>query len=134
MQSPFKRLVEPLALRVSFTDPYWDISRSHARWWLGGAVAADLLVQLLVGMPSLLTVLGSFLTPIIFWALPARLSGAVGGLYTSQALGSLLVVTSVSLLGSKGLVDVASVLWSGWGMFALVRLILSYIRTPKALM
>lgn len=134
MRTPFKRLLEPHAIKVDFTDQYWNISAAQARWWLSAAVAADLLVQALAGKPSLFTVLASLLTLAIFWAIPARLSGAVGGLYVTQALVSLLIVTVTATLGSKMLVDIAALMWSGWSMFALVRLILAYIRTPKALM
>jgi len=134
MQTPFKRLIEPLFLKVNFTDPYWSVTSTQARCWLGGAVAADLLAQYLVGMPNPMTILASLLTLIIFWAIPPRLSGAVGGLYTSQALVSMLVVTAASMAGNMAVVDVAAMLWSAWCMFALVRLILGYIRTPKALM
>ncbi|KVP39509.1 hypothetical protein [Burkholderia ubonensis] len=133
MWNPFKRVVAPLVLKVDFTDPYWNISTVQARCWLGAAVAADLLVQWVAGLPNVLTVLASFLTLVIFWALPARLSGAVGGLYIGQALASLPVVTAAAMV-SRNVAEIAGIGWSGWCMFALVRLILGYIRTPKALM
>lgn len=133
MQNPFKRVVAPLFLKVDFTEPYWNVSTVQARCWLGGAVAADLLVQWIAGLPNVYTVLASLLTVAIFWALPRRLAGAVGGLYIAQAVVSLPVVTTASLV-SREAAEIAGVAWSAWCMFALVRLILGYIRTPKALM
>ncbi|KWA83821.1 hypothetical protein WL29_20875 [Burkholderia ubonensis] len=133
MRNPFKNVVAPLILKVDFTDPYWNVSAVQARCWLGGAVAADLLVQWIAGLPNLYTVLASLLTIAIFWALPRRLAGAVGGLYVAQALVSLPVVTAAGMV-SRNAAEIAGVAWSAWCMFALVRLILGYIRTPKALM
>ncbi|KVP75545.1 hypothetical protein WJ96_07515 [Burkholderia ubonensis] len=133
MWNPFKRIAAPLVLKVDFTDPYWNISAGQARCWLGGAVAADLLVQWVAGLPNVLTVLASLLTLAIFWAIPARLSGAVGGLYIGQALVSLPVVTAAAMM-SGNVAEIAGIAWSGLCLFALVRLILGYIRTPKALM
>lgn len=132
MQSPIKRLLEPLFIKVDFTERYWDISPAQARAWLIGAIVADLSVQALVGLPNLLTVLASMLTAVIFWTVPARLSGAVGGLYISQALGSLVVVSIVAMSEVKLVVELAAILWWAWCMFAFVKLILGYIRTPKS--
>lgn len=129
-----KRFLDPLTLRVDFTDPYWKATPGQARGWLVGAVAADMLVQYLIGQPSLFTILASTLTILVFWALPARLSGAVGGLYIAQAACSWLIVTVVSMYGSRGVVDTATLVWSGWCLFALLRLLLCYMRTPKAAM
>ena len=127
-----KRLLAPLVLKVDFTESFWDISVGQARGWLLGAVATDLLVQYFAGMPSILTILASCLTLGIFWSFPARLSGAVGGLYISQALGSLVVVTALAMTGYPLAADLGALLWGAWCMFALVRLILGYIRTPKS--
>ncbi len=132
MPSPLKRLIEPLFIKVDFTDRYWDISPAQARAWLIGAIVSDLSVQALVGLPNLLTVLASLLTAVIFWQVPARLSGAVGGLYIAQAVGSLVVVSLVAMSESKLAVGLAARLWAAWCMFALVKLILGYIRTPKS--
>lgn len=133
MQNPFKRLYEPLILRVDFTEPYWVLSSSAARGWLLAAVAADLVAQYTAGTPGPLTVLASFLTLLIFWTVPARLSGAVGGLYVAQALGSLVVVTSVAAVTERSFdVEAAALIWWGWCTFALIRLMLAYIRTPKS--
>lgn len=126
-----KRLIEPLFIKVDFTDSFWDISTNQARVWLVAAVVTDLLVQSLAGSPNLLTIIASFLTLAIFWAIPARLSGAVGGLYIGQALGSLVVVTATAMTGYPMAVDVVALLWWAWCMFALVQLILGYIRTPN---
>ena len=134
MLSLIKRFVDPLTLRVDFTDPLWKVSPSQARSWLLGAVAADLLVQFVVGQPSLFTVLASSLTILVFWAMPARLSGAVGCLYIAQALCSWGIVSAVSMLGNRGVVETATLMWSGWCLFALLKLLLSYLRTPKASM
>lgn len=134
MQSPFKRLTQPLLLKVEFRDAYWNISRTHARCWIAGAMAADLLAQWLVGKPNPLTILASLLTIAIFWAVPARLAGAVGGLYIMQALVSIAVVTLAATSASSIVVAGAAYLWSGWCLLALVLVVLRYIRTPKALM
>lgn len=134
MSSPFKRLVQPLLLKVEFRDSYWDISRAQARCWIGGAMAADFLAQWSVGKPSVLTILASLLTIAVFWAAPARLAGAVGGLYITQALVSIAVVTAAATSGSSLVVAGAAYLWSGWCLLALVQVVLRYIRTPKALM
>lgn len=127
-----KRLLEPLFIKVDFTESFWDISPRQARVWLLAAVVTDLLVQSFAGLPSLFTILASCLTLGIFWSVPARLSGAVGGLYISQALGSLVVVTAVAMTGHQVAVDISALLWWAWCMFALVQLILGYIRTPKS--
>ncbi len=134
LKNLFKRLTEPLLLRVDFTHPCWAASAWQARAWLAGAVAADLSAQTLVGNPTWMTVLASLVTPLVFWTAPARLSGAVGGLYIVQALGSVGVVTAVALGGTFATAEVAALAWWGWCMFALVKLILAYIRTPKALL
>lgn len=134
MQQPFKRLFEPLTLRVCFKDPYWNISPTSARCWIVGAIGADLLAQALVGAPTLFSVLASLLTILVFWAVPRRLAGAAGGLYIAQALVSILVVSLAATSGSKLLVAGAAYAWSTWCLVALVVLVLRYIRTPKALM
>lgn len=134
MQLPFKRLLEPLTLKVCFKDQYWNISRTAARSWIAGAIGADLLAQALVGTPTLFSILGSLLTLIMFWAVPPRLAGAAGGLYLSQALASILVVSVAATSGSKLVVACAAYAWSTWCLVALVVLVLRYIRTPKALM
>jgi hypothetical protein len=134
MFSILKRLVQPLTLKVCFKEAYWDITRTQARCWIGGALAADFLAQWLVGKPSAITILGSLLTLAMFWAVPARLAGAVGGLYITQALVSIGVVSVAAHSGSQFVVGAAAYLWSAWCMAALVVLVLRYIRTPKALM
>ena len=134
MQSPLKRLIQPLTLKVCFKDGYWDISRTAARLWIGGALAADLLAQWLVGAPTVTSILASSLTLALFWAVPARLAGAAGGLYISQALVSILVVTAAATSGRRVVVGAAAYLWSAWCIAALVVMVLRYIRTPKALM
>lgn len=134
MQTPFKRVIAPLSLSVDFRDAYWSISRSASRWWLAGAVAADLAVQCLAGTPSLMTILSSLLTLVIFWTVPARLAGAVGGLYIGQAVISVAVVTAAAMTGSRLVTSVASFTWWAWCMFALVKLVMNYIRTPKVQM
>jgi hypothetical protein len=132
MPTLFKRLIEPLGLNVDFTDPYWNISRAAACGWLGAAMAADLLAQWLVGRPTWWTLGASAMTIALFWALPPRLAGAVGGLYIGQALVSILVAYAAATAGSAVLVATAAYLWSAWCLFALVRLGLNYLRTPKA--
>lgn len=97
-------------------------------------MAADLLAQWLVGMPTPMSLLASLLTIAIFWAVPPRLAGAVAGLYITQALVSIAVVTAAATSGSALVVSVAAYLWSGWCLLALVQVVLRYIRTPKALM
>ena len=134
MHLPFKRLFQPLLLRVCFKHPYWDIGRAQARCWIVGALVTDLLAQWLVGVPSVTSILASLLTVALFWAAPARLAGAVGGLYVTQALVSVLVVTVAATSGSRLVVGAAAYLWSAWCMAALIVLVLRYIRTPKALM
>lgn len=134
MQSPFKRLTQPLLLKVDFRDSYWNISRAHARCWVGAAMAADLLAQGLVGRPNLLTILASMLTIAVLWAVPARLAGAVAGLYVTQALVSIVAVAAAATSGSALVVSGAAYLWSGWCLLALVQVVLLYLRTPKALM
>jgi hypothetical protein len=134
MQQPFKRLIEPLTLKVCFKDQYWNISRTAARCWIAGAIGADLLAQALVGAPTLFSILGSLLTLLMFWAVPPRLAGAAGGLYLGQALTSILVVSVAAASGSKLVVAGAAYAWSTWCLVALVVLVLRYIRTPKALM
>lgn len=132
MQNLFKRIFEPLTLRTDFRDMYWGISPSQARLWLAGAVTTDLAVQFVAGAPTMMTIVSSLLTLLLFWFVPSRLAGAIGGLYIGQAIGSLVVVTAASLTGVRMLAEVAGFVWWGWCMFALVKLVLAYIRTPKA--
>lgn len=134
MQLPLKRLFQPLTLKVCFKDGYWDIGRVQARCWVGGALAADLLAQGLVGKPSMATILASILTMALFWAVPPRLAGAAAGLYITQALVSIAVVMLAAASGSSRVVGAAAYLWSAWCLAALVILVLRYIRTPKVLM
>lgn len=133
MWNTLNRIIAPVLLNVDFRDRYWDVTPCRARCLLVLAVVADLFVQWLVGSPDIYTVLASVLTPAIFWAVPVRLAGAVGWLYIAQALLSLVVVTAAAMV-SRNAAEVAGIVWSAWCMFALVRLILSYLRTPKALM
>lgn len=129
------RLLDPLLLRVDFTHTSWAQSPLTARAWLAGAVVADLSVQFVAGQPSWWTVLFSLLTLACFWLVPARLTGAVGALYIMQALGSLAVVILLaSFTDNLTLINVGALLWWAWCVFALVKLILAYLRTPKALM
>jgi hypothetical protein len=132
MQNLFKRFIEPLTLRVDFKDPFWAVSPTQARLWLAGAVATDLAVQFVAGAPTLMTIASSVLTLLLFWFVPARLAGAIGGLYIGQAIGSLVVVTAASLSGVRMLVEVAGFAWWGWCLFAMAKMVLGYIRTPKA--
>lgn len=134
MSIPFKRFWQPLVLKVDFTDPYWTVTRGQARGWIGGAIAADLLAQWLVGRPTWMTILASLLTLAMFWSAPARLAGAVGGLYITQALVSILVVTAAATSGLSVVVACAAYLWSGWCLLALIHLALRYLRTPKGAM
>jgi len=132
MQNLLKRFIEPLTLRVDFRNPFWYVTPLQARLWVAGAVAADLAVQFVAGAPTLMTVVSSFLTLLLFWFVPARLAGAIGGLYIGQAIGSLVVVTAASLSGVRLLPEVVGFAWWGWCMFSLAKMVLVYIRTPKA--
>ena len=129
------RLLDPLLLRVDFTHTSWAQSPWTARAWLAGAVVADLAVQFVAGQPTWWTVLLSLLTLACFWYAPPRLTGAIGALYIMQALGSLVVVLILAAFTEDNAVlNVGALIWWAWCVFALVKLILAYIRTPKALM
>lgn len=130
------RLVfDPLLLRVDFTRTCWARTPWGARAWLAGAVGSDLIVQLLVGKPNALTALISLLTFVCFWYAPPRLTGAIGSLYIMQALGSLAVVLLLaSFTEDLAIINVGALLWWAWCVVALVRLLLTYLRTPKALL
>lgn len=130
-----RRLLDPLLLRVDFTQTSWALTPWAARAWLAGAVVADLAVQFVAGEPTWWTVLFSLLTLVCFWYVPPRLTGAVGALYIMQALGSLAVVLLLAAFTDElAIINVGVLLWWAWCVFALVKLILAYLRTPKAQM
>lgn len=132
-QALVRRFFDPLLLRADFTQTCWARTHWEAGAWLAGAVGSDLMVQLLVGQPNVWTVLISLLTLVCFWYAPPRLIGAIGALYITQAVGSLIVVSLVSTItDAQAIITASALLWGVWCLFALVKLILVYTRTPKA--
>lgn len=129
-----KRLIQPVLLQVDFKDSFWNISAQSARFWILAAMVSDLLAQWLVGIPTVWSILASTMTLAVLWYVPARLAGAIGGLYVTQALTSILIVSLVALCGVKWVVAMAAYVWSAWCLFALIQVVLLYLRTPKALM
>lgn len=126
-----KILLEPLMLKVNFQDPTWNTSRQTVWLLIGAAIAADLVAQFLVGDPSVFTVALSLLS-VFLGFFPTRVAVALAGLYITQSIGSILVVTGLVLLGlPKPAVVLLASFWQLWCFVAMARLILRYIRTPR---
>lgn len=126
-----KILLEPPMLKVNFQDPTWSVERKTVWAWLGTAIVADLCAQYLVGDPSAFTVILSLLTLCLSF-LPVRLSLALAGLYITQSVGSILVVTGLVMLGlPKPAVVLLASFWQLWCFVAMASLLLRYIRTPR---
>lgn len=131
MKSPIKRLIEPLILRVNFEEAYWEANKLEAGAWILIAIASDLIVQWLFGRQMLVSVVTAAVTAAVLWFRPPRLAAAIAGMYTTQALISVLVVKAAEFVGGWYAAELAGMLWMAWCMFAILRLILVYIRTPK---
>ncbi|MBU9200439.1 hypothetical protein KTD31_03600 [Burkholderia multivorans] len=131
MKNPLKRLTHPLILRVNFEEAYWEANKLEAGTWILIAIASDLLVQWLFGRQLLVSMVTAVVTAIILWFRPPRLAAAIAGMYTTQALISVLVVKAAGFVGGWYVAELAGTVWMGWCMFAILKLILTYIRTPK---
>lgn len=126
-----KILLEPPQLKVNFQDPIWRVGKNSTWLLVGGAIAADLMAQFLVGNPGIFTIVLSLMT-VGLGFLPERLAAALAGLYISQSLGSLLLVTALVLVGlPKPAVELLGSFWQLWCFVAMVSLLLRYIRTPR---
>lgn len=126
-----KILLEPPMLQVNFQDPTWAARRETVWALIGVAIASDLVAQFLVGDPSFFTVALSLLS-IGLGFLPARLALAFAGLYISQSLGSIVMITGLVLLGlPKAAVVLLASFWQLWCFVAMASLFLRYVRTPR---
>lgn len=126
-----KILIEPPQLKVNFQDPTWSVGKNSAWRLVCCAIAADLLAQFLVGDPGIFTIMLSLLT-VGLGFLPERLAAALAGLYISQSLGSVLLITALVFAGlPKPAVELLGAFWQLWCFVAMASLLLRYIRTPR---
>lgn len=126
-----KILLEPPQLKVNFQDLTWRVGKNSAWRLVGCAIAADLLAQFLVGNPGIFTIMLSLMT-VGLGFLPERLAAALAGLYISQSLGSVLLITALVFAGlPKPAVELLGSAWQLWCFVAMASLLLRYIRTPR---
>lgn len=123
-------LLQPLTLRVNFRDMIWDANPQVIMFALLAAVGTDLLANYVLGMLSLWKIVFSLAT-LLYYSLPRRLAYAIACLYISQAVISFVVVVCLASLHLTLVATILSYGFSVWCTFALVKLVLLYIRTPK---
>lgn len=127
------RLAQPIGLSVDFRDARWVVSNRCVAVLVLLAVASDLVVQELSGSRELWSTIASLLTPVFFIWTPVRLRPAMGSLYLVQAWLSFLVWMLCGWLQATQWVGTSALaLVSLWGVIALGKMILAYLRTPKA--
>lgn len=133
LQLTLLRLVQPLFLRVDFRSGHWSASVEKAHFWLMMSAGIHIALLFLLGQLAFMDFLFAIAFPAFLWRLPPSLALAGAALNASLAIASVLVIVGMLVLGfSPSIVQMAAYLVQIWGVVALIKLALTYIRTAKS--